>query len=268
MPFRVSFFVTLTGDREGGWSENYWSNLPDLPTTIGVATNARPLLGGCHGIGCQIPWVRIATVPGFRQVKLLRFPSFPASHWLPGQDADYATTGVNMKITGNNQSYVYEWMTGTPDNIISLGGHYIPTPAFTTSFNLWVAELTNANRGWSLRISDPTNVWKDVLSIDQAGVVTCLAHGYNTNDQVRISRTQNLTQANGVWKVINIDADHFSLQRWIAPTTPTPWAGRPRCRRLTPVMTPINTVQIVEATSHRRGRPPYQLTGRRKARKR
>jgi hypothetical protein len=268
MPFKVAYFCQWTGERSGGWSENYWNNNTDLASVITAANGLRFPLDNCHGRQTGIPFIRISDATSFREVTILTFPLgiTPPGSTPNDADSDFPTTALLLKFNGPNGYVVRQWLKGTWDGITSRGGIYSPTPTFVGNINGLVSTLTTGSNQWVLRCLDKTVPALPIADISQAGVVTVPGHPYATNDRIRISRARGLTQANKIWRVTKIDANTFSLIGWIVPTVVTPYLGNGTARKQTYTFVPIVAGKVDRVTEHHVGRPFGLLVGRRKRR--
>lgn len=269
MPWKTSFrYNQPVGDRTAGWSENFWSSLPDIAAVRAAAVALGNALWQLHGDGVNLPSVRISNALSFRDVSVIPLNLFSAIPATPtSSDADYPTNALLLKLTGQGSYLTRQWIKGIWDGVVTRGGIYTPTATYTTRVNSLINTLTNAANGWTLRVSDRSIPFKPVKDITQAGIVSVTGHGYADNSRVRISRVKGLTQANRIWRITRIDADTFSLQGWVAPDVTTPYLGNGLARQVAYVYPAIAAGQIERATKHNVGRPFGALTGRRRTRR-
>jgi hypothetical protein len=267
LAFKVSYFFQWVGERTGGWSWNFWNSGTDL-NPVQIATDAlRNALNGITGNQTICPFARISDISTFRVVDLRNYvagaivptPSDPAN-------TDFPTNAALLELTAAGGYIARSWLRGLPDGIINTGGRFLPYPAWIALQGTAFGILTNAANGWSLRVLDKGQAPKVVQDITQAGVVTCLGHGYATNDVVRISRARNLVIANRLWRVTVTDANTFMLQGWVVPAVVTPYTGNGQVRKQVRILVQIANARFVRATEHRVGRPFGLLSGRRKRR--
>lgn len=266
MPYHVSYFFKQNVGRIGGWSENYWNNLTDLPTVNTKAQAFLPVLRALHGRQSVCNHIRVSDAATFRVTEITLVPGDVNPEVLGTTFSDYPTTALGTLLGAAPSYKVRAWLKGTWDSIIDVGGFYDPGPNFTINVGAWAAHLTTGTNGWALRVIDRAQPLKVVRDITQAGVVTVLAHGYADNSRVRISRSKGLTQANALWRITVIDGDSFSLQGWVTPAVATPYQGNGTVRLQSYIYPSINSAKIERATKRNIGRPFGLLSGRRTTR--
>lgn len=267
MPFRVSYGFQMQAEKLGGWTENFWSALPDLPSVETALNQLKPKLVNAHGNAVIMNEIRISNADTFRDVKVLLVNASIVGTPV-ATEADYPTNALLLKLTGQGNYVTRQWIKGIWDSIIRDNGRYVPTANYIAVMNQIFAELLNSSRGWVMRVTDRGVPFKPVKDITQAGVVTVTNHGYADNAKVRISRVKGLTQANDLWRITRLDADTFQLQGWVAPVPASPYLGRGLARLTQFIYVPIQQAVIVRATEHAVGRPLGLLSGRRKSRRR
>jgi len=267
MPFKVSFKYVQQARKSGGWSESFWctsNNLIDARVAADRLYHASLRL---HAATSYITHVLFSEIDGFRQSFLVD------THRTANPEvtviADLPTSALLLRLR-NAEAKTYQtlqWIKGIPDAQINSGGFYLPVGSYASYVTAFLSELITGP--WAMRCQDKTVPKKKILAIDQAGVVTLPAHGYDVGQQIRISRVQGYTKANGLWRVLSKTTDSFTLANWVAPATPTPMFGQNMSAQLQSkinVAIKADGTEIVGATSHKVGRPFALAIGRQKRR--
>lgn len=265
--FRVSLFSANTNTRVGGWTENWWNNADSHNTAKTRGTALALLLNNFRGYGPVINKIRVSQYGLRRSGRSypLNIPNTPP----PGteQYADYPTTKVQLELTGTSVSPVRttQWLGGIVDGAIVNGGFWVPTPNANTTFQSVRAALISGANGWSINVLDPANTPKTVTSVaGTTGLVTTgVNHGFANNDFVRLMRIQGIPEINGIWQISDVDATTFRLIGW---QTTTAVMTRSNAVAVKQAHVPLGIIdaQIVQATSHRVGKPSGLLGGRRR----
>jgi len=267
VPFRVSYFFQQRAALTGGWSENFWSNETQLEVAKTRAAELAPLLSELHGHTSFITNYRVSTVAGFRQVFIKRTDATENIHTGASAVSDYPTNALLLKLSAAPDYKISMWVKGIWDLVVTEGGFFNPTATYIKHRDKFFAVLTNAAKGWAMRVQDHNQLFKVVQAITQAGIVTVNAHGYDPNDLVRITRARGLTQANGLWRVTVVDGNNFSLQGWDPPSPATPYRGFGFVRKRVLIYPSINGCEFDRATKHNVGRPFGLLSGKAKKRR-
>jgi len=267
MPFKVTFFFQQQSALTGGWSENFWNSALDLTQALAASNALVPLLQNLHGDQTIMTNARISESPAFRAATLYSIIEAADPDLSKATTSDYPTTALLFLLTNGAQYITRQWIKGLPDNIVRQSGRYDPVATYIPKANAFFAAILTPANGWVMRVLDKAIPKKIVQAITQQGVCTVTGHGYNTNAKVRISRAKNLKQANGIWRITNIDADTFSLQGWVEPTVATPYLGNGTVQLQSYIFVPPTTAKFDRATSHRVGRPFGLLGGRRRSRR-
>jgi hypothetical protein len=267
MPFRVSIFFAQQSDLASGWSENFWNTGTDLSSAKTAGDKLAHALNGFHGNQSVLTTMRISDPAKFRLVDITRYALAPLPPSRSDFGSDFQNTAGLLLLTGVGNYLTRQWLRGIPDGNIALGGKYSPLSGSVTAFNKVRGELVNATNGWGLRRQDRSTPKKVLQAISQAGVCTVANHGYNTNDKIRISRAKGTFHVNGVWQVVAIDANTFSLIGWVQPTIPGVYLGNGTCQLQSAVYVAVIDAKIDRATSHKTGRPFGLASGRRRVKK-
>jgi hypothetical protein len=269
MGFRVSFFWKQQAELEGGWSENYWADGVTSTQLVTYATTLRNLFNQVKGFGVWCPKFRISNPDVFRSGFNTRFPGAAPATGAADRSADYFTTKWQIKQRCSAGT-VTQWFGGCEDISIVRASLDRASTAISRNWADVVAELQGAGRPWRLRMLDPTVLPIPVLTINpETGLVTVGAHNFLTNDRVRISRINGLTDANGIWRVINATSSttSFSLAGWIPSTQVYSKSPSAQVRLQKYAYQSITNISLERATSHKVGKPTDLLGGRRKKRK-
>jgi hypothetical protein len=265
MAQRIIYNWTYQSSRLGGWGESF-ANFSDDPGT--VEQNARDLfdtLQGLHNPGAYCSNFSIRSAGGglSRIVELNDQPK-PAKAGTEN-DGDYITTSLLMFYADSTGRSIRNWISGIYDNWISGDGVYNPTPTGATAVAAFQARIIDPARGWCLIKQDPSRP-KKVISAFNAGtgVVTITGHGLDPTLQIRLTRLGVYKQYTGKWWFVIVDANNIQLVQF----TPSALTGAvPKGARAQQVFftaTQIIKSTVLRSTSHRRGRPFGQYTGRRK----
>lgn len=126
----------------------------------------------------------------------------------------YSSAGVANKVyeittpyTEANDLFALK-VAQNADTMYITHGYYEPRKLTRTDHTAWtLVRYTRTN--------DPFLTEKAITGVSQAnpGVVTCVAHGFVTDDQIIIEEIVGMTELNSrVYTVVKIDADHFSLK--------------------------------------------------------
>lgn len=262
-PFRVSFFFSLQGDRLGGWSENFWSNLTSFSGVQAAALDLQQTLYNLKGFGVSAPYIRISQVGNFRSAQVVN-TNLTSTVQNTGVDADFVDTAILIRLSSAQPYQSSQWLRGVWDECISQGGRYTPIAQYTTNMKNLFLKLAQASNGWVLRNLNQSNLKQLITAVTSAGVVTVPNHGFSTGNTVRISRTGGITGLNKIWRITVVDSSNFQL-------VGVPVGGftgtytKPGTAQLQAyIYQAITGGQPLRATKHNTGRPFGQLTGRRR----
>jgi len=266
--FRVSFFYQQSADLLTGFSENFWNILSDGSSVLAAAENLRVALNTFKGFGTQTSATRISDLSGFRQTQIIK-RDFEIETPTNTQDySDFPDTAVLMKLYGPQKIVVNQWLRGVREAVVNTNqGKLGMRSADLTRFNKIKSELVTGSNGWVLRVRDPGEKLKPITGITGQGVVEVAGHGYENNDQVRISRAKGLTYANRLWKITVLTPSTFQLVGWDPVDPVAVYKGEGVVRRIVYVTQTILDVKPDRATRHESGRPFGLRGGRRKPRK-
>lgn len=268
MAFRVSFFFIQASGRIGGWSENFWSSLTDLTTCQVKAASLKNLLNNLTGAQAYCARYRISDANTFRNVITVELNTAgPQPVGSGNPDADYPSTALQLELRGAPNYKTNQWLRGLPDSVTTTSGTYNPPGYFLTAMSALIAELTSGSNQWSLNVLNVAVVPKLVSGLTNAGVVTCLGHGFATGARVRIKGFKGITGANRVWSITNLTVDTFSLNLYTPPVGFSVVPGTPTARLQTYIQPQISGGRVVRVTSHKTGRPTGLLGGRRRTRR-
>lgn len=287
MAWRVSFFWTQQGDRLGGWSENYWSNLASYDAVVASARILRLALDNCKGVQTYCPRFRVTNTSVFRSGQTTIIAGAAAQ--TPGSASgdpspnasDYQGTKVLMRmffIKNGQRLSTTQWFGGQNDSAIVSGGFYVQGSigAQGTLFAL----LGNPNAGWCVNSLVAPTTGGPIASIDPVtGTVTLPAGGTapapiaGRLPRIRIQGVRGLLYANRVWNCIlpgvATNPISFVLQGW-NPTqqqqVPMGQSNNPRFTNQAYALFPIQSVGFIRSSNHRIGRPPGQFGGKPKRR--
>lgn len=279
MPFRVTYFFELQGDRLGGWSENFWNNSASVDALLPKAQD----LGGRLIIskGGGVLWTRTRiSVPGSPRntVTLINNPARQSGPFdLASVNApDYQVTKWLLQLAGPkppaNQpggNTTLQWIGGTTDRSV-ISAYLQPGAVIASLFPQAIARLTNSANNWCVYVLNPAIPAIPVVSVNPTtGVVTCGGPiNFANGALVRVSRIHNLTAANGLWRVTVNPSDNtqFTLNNWTVQTNimgPSPKANV-RWQTYAPLQ--IQGATVVRSSNHKVGRPTGQFGGRKRTR--
>jgi hypothetical protein len=277
VPFRVTYFFELQGDRLGGWSENFWNNSASFDSLLPKAQE----LGGRLIIakGGGVLWTRTRiSVPGSPRntITLINNPARQSGPMdLTSVNApDYQVTKWLLQLAGPKPpstqpggNTTVQWIGGVTDRSI-IGAYLQPAAVIGSLFPQVVSRLTNSGNNWCIYVLNPTIGPIPVVSINPTtGLVTCgSAINFPNGSLVRVSRIHNLTAANGLWRVtVNpIDNTQFTLNNWKAQTNVMDVSPKANVRWQTYSPLQIQGASVVRSSNHKVGRPTGQFGGRAK----
>lgn len=263
--FRVNLFSTNTNTRTGGWTENFWINTSSSAVALTRATDLAMALTAFRGYVPVFTKVRISQYGVRRSGRSypLNIPnSLPANST---QYADYPTTKVQIEMTGADPMRTTQWLGGIQDSAITGGGFWTPNGAISGRLLAVTNLLTNGANGWSINVLNPLNTPKVITAFAATtGVVTTGDnHGFANNDFVRVMRINGITGVNGIWQITDATALTFRLIGWQSTTETMTRSNAVAVKQLH-VPQQITAVRVVQATSHRVGKPAGLLGGRRR----
>jgi hypothetical protein len=267
MPWRVSFFSQVQQARLGGWSENFWNTLSDLSAVTAAATLLRLRLLGVKGAPVQTPNIRISDIAHFREVTILNFPFTVYASPTTVTEVDFVTTAALLKLKAAPNYVTRQWLRGLFDEDTDGGGYFKPVPVDVIAYQTLFTLLADASQGWALRRLDRSTPKKYINAISVAGVVTCLGHGFVTDDYVRLSRVASPKLVNAIWRITKIDNDSFSLNGFPLQTVSPQITKSSIAQKQAYTFVQIANASVDRTTSHKTGRPFGQLSGRRRTRK-
>lgn len=268
MAFRVATFWVLQADRLGGWSENFWLDTTDRGAAVNAAEDLVQKSKFAKASQPYCPRFRITDPAVFRSGKTTkRFGAGPPPEDQASYPADYITTKWQIRVNSQRGSTT-QWIGGLPDDYVIKGSYNrdaITNPSWTT----FIGYLLTSTAPWSVRVLDSTVPVKVIQEINNTtGIVTAKNHQLGENDRIRIKGVRGLTQANGLWNPILIpnNPDQFQLPTW-QPTTQVMTKSNASFRVQKYVYSRILSIEVIQATSHKAGRPTGLLGGSRKKRK-
>jgi hypothetical protein len=275
MSFRVSFRFKQPSTRDAGWSENFWYNSSALSDTKLAAERLRQCLNAITGDQVQSTGFRISDATVFRRVSTSPRPAPNVIDPALTFDADYPTNSLQWQFTGSLGGTVTQWHSGIPDKVISHSGFYFPSglASYNDRMNAFFAELSLTSNAWSLNGLLASSLPKPITDVNlTTGVLTAPGHGFPASPAVyfiRIKGFAGFPYINKIWRGVTLTADTVQLSFWQVQT-PTPVLGgkNPTARWQNYGYDKIVSGVVIGSTSHKRGRPQGQLSGRRRTRKR
>lgn len=264
--YKLSFYWQQTGNRTGGWSENFWVSAanPDEALTKGEAI--RPTLLACHGRH-TLNTALVARFDGKpRQTKPKHYPA-TGLNTANSDDSDYQTTAVCIQLTAGLSGNVRQWLRGIGDNFTFEGGRMNEGSAQWDKVKAFCLALAQTS-GFICRLKDQNVVKKEIVSGTAGGIVEVMNHGYTNGQMIQIQGVELPKYANGLWRIAPTGANTFQLVNWsprVADAVAWKPGGTTQLRAY--VDADITAVDPLFSSSRKVGRPFGLLTGRRKSRR-
>jgi hypothetical protein len=263
----VSYKFVQQVRKSSGWSENFWCSANSLELAQAASDQLYWALLKIHSATSYITHILFSEIGAFRQTFLEQTNRTVNPESTAVADLPTSALLLRLRNAETNTYQTQQWIKGIPDAQINTGGFYLPTGGYAGLVNSVIAILVAGP--WAMRCQDKTVAKKKILAIGQDGSVTLPGHGYDVGQQIRISRVQGYTKANGLWRVLSKTTDSFQLANWIAPLTPTPMFGQNMTAQLqSKILVAIKDTgtKIIGATSHKVGRPFALAIGKQKNR--
>lgn len=272
MAFRVKYNWTQQSAKLGGWSTNFWSNGSDLSVVRTKAISLLTKLNEITGIQAVVTSFTVADYASTRNVMNVENGTTPPTAVTEGNDADYPSAALFIRLQTAQNYRTGQWIRGIPDQNISNSGRYVPKSGYAKAITAFFAELKDPGNLWAVHVLDRATPKKVITGLNTTtGVVTCPAHGYGaagTTLQVRIKGFSTPKDANGLWRITVIDANTFQLSFWTALDDSTVKGKNPTSTAQTYILQPVASGEVIRASSHYTGRPTGLLGGRRRSRRR
>jgi len=257
-----------------GWSENFYiqrDNL-SLATTAATATpllNARAaLLGNNPATGTANPSltaVRISNY-GLQRDSTLVYLNQPGTFAVGGMP-DIPNTCILVSIkskypgdpTARYRRSLY--MRGIPDDMVTLGGKFVPTGLYSANFSAWCTQLFNMTAGTIAKRVDANAIMNTLIENVGADVVvtTGAAHGLESGDIAQIYGVKPSGVFGGEFQVIKVDNNKYKILAKQLVGTPT-WYGSTSKAGL--VFAPFDELRMLRAGHRDTGRPFDSPRGR------
>jgi len=175
-----------------------------------------------------IEYVRVADAKNPRIGVLVQLggPTFSGYNNSSNSSADFFATALSVRLKGLNtidgttESFSNHLSVGQPDSVCQAGAYVgsvaiTPQKTFDTVFGEYMQYLTSAGNAlgyMGMSSSDgKKNAINAVLNENNKWRFTCTAHGYSSNDRIRIT-SANSTGFAGVHRILVIDANTLELQ--------------------------------------------------------
>jgi len=263
---RATFF--FTDDNGYGWTETYFNNAGDLPTTMTRARALLPLRIKCLGLTSGPSMIRVSDDEVKRDSQIYIIASGDNRNKDPDAGpSDIANTCLVVRIEAGPTIRRTLYMRGIPDGIVLNSGVYSPTPDFGTAFTRFANAL--GQNGWSIKslgIVNPvltnTNIVQPALG-QEIRITTLGAHGLAINDTVVIRGVRGASYLAGQHRVFaKIDDTNYSiLSNRVLPELFNYGTTQKYSFRLTG----ISNAQVIRASHRIAGRPFSAPRGRRRA---
>lgn len=275
--FKCSFIYTqiLDRSRTGGWTTSFYNNAGSIDSAITFSRSLARLLNLAAGDQSVVRGVRITDLANPRNARTIDIAVTGAT----GNASDYSTNAIHCTLYGSTLQPVGFWLRGIPDDCIKSGkliGNLLA--AFPNFVNLQ-NELTNAGNLWSIRRVPGAQLKFDIqawngLTTQTPTFVTAQAMGLALTDQVRVMYVKGFPYLKRVWKVTSVSADGLTIgigPNYNPPAAAPTITNKGKARRVT-ATGPTSVVQNEQitkltfdyATKHNVGKPPLELSGRRR----
>jgi len=266
---RATFFFQNT--RAQGWSETLFT----LDTTLSKAgTDAYALAklrAALMGAETSLIGIRVSDDLVKRDSQLVELPEFgiTATYWAATPpDSDFANTCVVVRMSAADNIHRRSlYLRGIPDNVITLGGAFNPSPAFLSNFNTWANAVSNGT--WAIKSRVQSSTVFPISLITQAtpsGLITVTtpsAHGFVQAQQVVMAGVKGSPFLNGVWKIFSVPSP--TTFTFLCNTIFFDWLGVGTVTALNYQLYQIATCVAERIGSRKAGRPFGVPPGRRKA---
>lgn len=261
--FHVSFFFQQSVAKTGGWSENFWNNSDSMAQTKVKAEQLLEKLVEAKGNPVFCPRFRISQVGKFRGAEVFNTNQVPSDSLTDTTEADYPTTKVQVKLKSAS-TFTNQWFGGLRDRDIGSGGFWTPKGTSVNIYNAVTTILTSPGNAWNIYVLDPANLPFVIVDVNATtGIVTTDGANILNLDKVRVKGVKGIPGINGIWRVTKVADQTYKLQGWQAITA-TFEKSNASIRKQTYVGQPIASVQYVQSTSHKVGKPTGLLGGRRR----
>lgn len=262
---RATFF--MRNQRGYGWSETLFSTRANLVEVMADAILLFPKRVNCNGNDVNLYWIRVSDDEIKRDSLVYPVPEGnQQSKNRDLGDSEDANTCLDVQLKAGLLHRRFIYMRGIPDNCITVGGAFTPTPAFTPNFGIWGAALTAGP--WGLKYLNTVNAQVNIAGMVQDGttgfvtVTTAAAHGLVAGDYVNVTGIQGATRARGVHRVLS------------APTATTftykiklimqPYVAFGQTRKVATTVESFNFAQPLRVSRRDTGAPFDRPRGRRR----
>lgn len=214
MPTKVSFFWSAQqGAYLGGWSENFWH--PGSPVNaLASAKELQLVLLPCHSNQSKLTHIRCTPIdPSIAPVLFALAPPQVGTGVgaLFGLNNMVDSILMELRNRGTNE-HTRMWVKGIPDEFVQNG---VLVNARDIADTILALSRALSNAPWSMYKQNVSAPQKVITAINIAtGTITCPAHGYAEQDQIKLLRVKNTTKVNGTWKIYGLTADTFKLMGW------------------------------------------------------
>lgn len=259
----------FASDRGYGWSETYFTNLPNHDTTLAAARAVLPARVNLLAGQSRCVFIRVSDDAIKRDSKVFPVPAGDQRSKMryTGGD-DIANTCLVCRIESGVLKRRTLFLRGIPDDIVVNGGEYQPVPAFTGSLITFTDALKNAQVGVRSRgdFAAPVNI-VNVGTVGPTGLVTITtqaAHGFALNDVVNIRGLKGAGQVRGLQQVVAVgSATTFDIR---VSRVVSPYLSNGNVCRIVYSLPAIDNLVAVRISHHNAGRPFDSPRGRRRVR--
>lgn len=263
--FKAQYFFEVRQRKLAGWSRGFHLTADNLVEAERQAKRLLAPLYLCVGVEVGLPYLRVSDIDNFREVKLTRYLDSGTQNGQTALTADYHNTALLMKLKASGGYFSYFHLNAPFDATIPKNGIYEPTSAFQSRLTQFRKQLLEPANQFRIYAIPKTKQFLDIDDISQQGIVTCVAHGFDNNQRVRISRVKNNPQVNKVWRINAVTDDTFQLIGYQAPETPIPYKGDGVVKCQARQMYPITDIEVIGVGDRRAGRPFNLASGKRKS---
>lgn len=265
--FRVSVVFQQQASVATSWTENFWNAASDYNKCYAQAVAMKQALNAVHGSQAFSNYIRISYWPRGRKLKGVSYPTAAPGIDTEEGNADFPTTAYLVSSTDADGNYTQQWLKGIQDSSVGNGGRYVANAIMPVAFKALKKEICLASNNWCIRILDPAQTGKTIISIDAAlGLINAPAHGYTVGSTIkgRVSGVLNYPLAGGTHWLYVVDADTLQYYPWTAATGVTVKLGNAKVKNLTYILNPITDFILERVTKKNVGRPTRVLSGKKK----
>lgn len=266
---RATFF--FEDSNKHGWSETIHSTKSDLTSTMAAARALALLRRDLLGTTAFLTYIRVSDDLVKRDSLIYPVPTGDQEGRTSSEiGADLANVSIVTRLSATPITRRTLYLRGLPDECVTRSGRFTPTPTWLNRFDRWANELIL--NGWACRSRDGTSPLHPIFDVTQVaatGIVTITsteAHGITLLTPFVIRGCRGCPQVNGTWTPLTVpSATTLTIKM---NTLLLPYGGGGTVALLSYVLTNINDVKTIRASTRKTGSPFDRPLGRRRARTR